>query len=315
MKAECHDPFAKALLHRLPESPRKVALLRASRIGDFVCAGPAFHALRTALPNAQITIITLPMLRDIAIRSPDFDRFEAFRGFPGIAEQLFDARETARFLRRMQAERFDLAVQMQGSGVYSRLLAEAQRPLIGLHFAARDATRRWPVENFLAAGRAVRRCCGGTLVIIGGPEEVLQAERLKSLAGPSCLNLAGSTPLATLGAVIARLAVFITTDSGPAHIAYALKTPTVTVFGGGDPLRYGPPVAGPFRALVHPVPCRPCTDPVCPIDYQCLAGISVEEAVAAAEQVMAQSTSQSLLQSPPPSLSGASRERVRLSVS
>jgi ADP-heptose:LPS heptosyltransferase len=167
------------------------------------------------------------------------------------------------------------------------------------------------VENFLAAGGALRRRYGGTLVIIGGPEEVLQAEWLKSLAGPPCLNLAGSTPLATLGAVIARLTVLITTDSGPAHVAYALKTPTVTIFGGADPLRYGPPVAGPFRALVHPVPCRPCADPLCPIDLRCLTGIAVEEAVAAAQQVMAQSAPRSLPQSPP----SASRKRARLSVS
>jgi ADP-heptose:LPS heptosyltransferase len=113
------DPFVPGLLSRLPEPPRKVALLRASRIGDVLCAVPAFRALRAALPGAEITMVTLPLLRDLVVRSPYLDRFVAFPGFPGIDEQFFDARRATAFFQEMQAEQFDLAVQMQGSGVYS----------------------------------------------------------------------------------------------------------------------------------------------------------------------------------------------------
>ena len=111
------DPFTPGLLSRLAESPRKIVMLRASRIGDFLCATPAYRALRMALPEAEITMITLPMLQDLVLRSPHLDRFVAFPGYPGIAEQLFAARRTIRFFQEMQAERFDLAIQMQGSGV------------------------------------------------------------------------------------------------------------------------------------------------------------------------------------------------------
>jgi ADP-heptose:LPS heptosyltransferase len=352
-----NDPLTSGLLHRLPEPPRQVAVLRASRIGDFICAGPAFRALRAVLPEAQITIITLPLLQDLAARLPYFDRFEPFPGFPGIAEQLFDASRTLRFFEKMQRQRFDLALQMQGSGVYSnpftlmlgakatagfiregdpagRLdaalplprvghevlrvlalpeflgafergretefpltledhamaearLAQAERPLIGLHPAARDMTRHWPLDHFITAGIELRRHYGGTLVLLGEPEERLNAEEIGQRLGPPVLNLVGATPLAVLGAVLARLTLLVTNDSGPAHIAYALWTPTVTIFGGGDPLRYGPPPGGPFRALVHEVACRPCHDGVCPINYECLRGISAAEVVAAAEQVLA----------------------------
>src|SRR5947209_8298859 len=113
------DPFLPGLLSRLPESPRKVALLRATRIGDFICATPAFRALRLALPDAEITMITLPMLRDLVLRSPHLDRFVAFPGFPGIAEQFFEAGRAVDFFHEMQEEHFDLAIQMQGSGVNS----------------------------------------------------------------------------------------------------------------------------------------------------------------------------------------------------
>lgn len=351
-----NDPFAPGLLSRLAEPPRKVALLRASRIGDFLCATPAFRALRCALPQAEITLITLPMLRELADRLPSIDRVVAFPGFPGIAEQFFDARSTLRFLQEMQCERFDLAIQMQGSGAYSNsftlllgakatagfvrpgdpagrldaalpypegvrevqavlalatflgapaqgestdyplwpsdheaatcLLKGAERPLLGLHPAARDATRRWGLDRFAAAGNALRDRYGGTLVILGEKEEQATGDALARRLDRPCLNLIGKTSLTTLGAVIARLSLLVTNDTGPAHMAYALGTPTVTIFGAASPERYGPPREGPYRALAYPVACRPCGYATCPIGYPCLEGVTVSQVVKAAEEVI-----------------------------
>lgn len=136
------DPFAPGLLSRLRHPPRKVALLRASRIGAFICATPAFRALRVALPEAEITMITLPMLRDLVERSLHLDHFAPFPGYPGIAEQLFEPRRTVAFLQQMQAERFDLAIPMQGSGVNSNpftLLRGAHTPPASYAPATRPA--------------------------------------------------------------------------------------------------------------------------------------------------------------------------------
>jgi ADP-heptose:LPS heptosyltransferase len=352
------NPFQPGLLSRLPEAPRKVALLRASRIGDFICATPAFRALRNALPEAEITIITLPLLRDIALRLPYFDRYMPFPGYPGIAEQLFDARQTVQVFQAMQAERFDLAVQMQGTGMNSNpfclllgaratagfirpgdppglldaalpypqssheihtvlslstflgapslgdaiefplrredfqtaeaLIQGVKLPLIGLHPAARDATRRWMLDRFAATGSELQRRHGGTVLILGEAEEQSAGEQIaRRIAGP-CLNLIGKTSLVTLGALITHLSVFITNDTGPAHIAYALGAPTVTIFGGGSPLLNGPLQHGPFRVLAHEVPCRPCGYQTCPIGYVCLDGVKVEHAVEVASEIMRQ---------------------------
>jgi ADP-heptose:LPS heptosyltransferase len=350
------DPFAPGLLKRLSEQPRKVVLLRASRIGDFLCTTPALRALRRALPEAEINMITLPLLQDLAVRSPHIDRFIAFPGFPGIAEQFFDARKTVQFFQRMQAEQFDLAIQMQGSGVYSNpfmlllgarltagfvregdpagrlnaalpisergheirrmlalttflgvppqgeemefplraedhaqaeaLLAAAKQPLIGLHMSARDATRRWSIARFTEVGKTLLQRHGGTVVILGESEDQPEGEVVARAVNGPCLNLAGKTTLAVLGAVIAQLAVLVTNDTGPAHIAYALGTPAVTIFGSGSPESYGPLQAGPYRILLHEVPCRPCGLTTCPIGYACLEGVTVQQAVEAAEAVM-----------------------------
>lgn len=348
--------FAPGLLSRLPAPPRRVALVRASRIGDFLCAIPAVRALRATLPEAEITMITLPLLRDIAERSPYIDRVVPFPGFPGLAEQFFEARRATRFFGAMQEERFDLAIQMQGSGVYSNpftlllgarvtagfvrpgdgaglldaalplpegmhevrrvlaltaflgvpprgedlefplwaedragadaLLAGAVRPLIGLHTGARDSTRRWPVDRFAATARALCRRYGGTLVVVGEGEERSAGDLVARAGAAPCLNLTGRTSLAQLGAVIARLDVLVTNDTGPAHIAYALRVPTVTVFGGGSPALNGPLEPGPHQVVAHPVRCRPCTYTVCPVGYRCLEAVRVPRVVAAAERAM-----------------------------
>lgn len=307
------------LLARLAPAPRKIAVVRASRLGDFICAGPALRALRAAAPAAEIVMITLPMLRELVVRSPDVDRFVAFPGFPGIAQQLFRAHRAVEFLRRMQAERFDLAVQMQGSGVYSNpftlllaasatagfvrpeddasaldaalvwperghevhrllalmrhigaepqadrlafplhprdahaaeaLLAGLPRPLIGLHTGSHDPRRRWPRERFAAVARALLRRTGGTVIVLGALEDSVDALELTAAIGPGACNFAGRTSLSALGGVIARLALFVSTDSGPAHIGYALGTPTVGIYRRGGAERYGPPARGPYAGL------------------------------------------------------------------
>lgn len=348
-----YDPFAPGLLSRLP-APRKVAVLRASRIGDFLCTIPALRALRAALPEAQIAMITLPMLRDLVARSPYIDRYIAFPGYPGMAEQLFDPHKAIEFFQQMQDEHFDLALQMQGSGVNSNpfmlllgatttagfirsgdpagrldaalpfpeeqheirrmlalttflgapfqgedlefpllrsdhrraatLLAGSKPPLIGLHSSARDATRRWPIERFIAAGRELATGYGGTIVLLG--DQQVEGEILARALDTPCLNLMGQTSLPVLGAVIARLAVLITNDTGPAHIAYALRAPSVTIFGGGSPALNGPLTNGPHRVLLHAVPCRPCDYATCPIGYPCLEHVTVQEVVEAATSLL-----------------------------
>src|SRR5690606_36333395 len=117
------DPFAPGLLARLPEPPRRVVVERASRIGDFLCATPALRALRAALPAAEFTVIGLPFNRDLAERSPHVDRFVSFPAFPGIAEQLFDARTATACFRRTLGDPFDPAHQLHGSGVYANPFA------------------------------------------------------------------------------------------------------------------------------------------------------------------------------------------------
>jgi ADP-heptose:LPS heptosyltransferase len=351
------NAFSPGLLGRLGEV-REVVLVRASRVGDFVCATPAFRALRSALPGARITLVGLPLVRDLYARSTNLDRFIPFLGFPGIAEQFFRPRLAVRFFDYVQSERFDLAIQMHGTGVYSntftlmlgaratsgfvregdgpgrldaafampssghevkrllafmeflganagsdlpeyplwsrdhahaeRLLVNAKPPFIGLHMYARKTEKCWPAERFAQAGTALRSRHGGTIVLLGDCGDSRPEGRpIPSLEGTPCLDLVGQTSLGSLGAIIQRLSLLLTNDSGPAHIAYALGVPTVVIFGETDPERWGPPLpGGPFRVVKRNLPCYPCQEDSCSSGYACLRSVSVEQVVEAGTEVL-----------------------------
>ncbi|HXF71209.1 MAG TPA: glycosyltransferase family 9 protein [Actinomycetota bacterium] len=105
------------------EPLRRVAILRALRLGDLLCSVPALRALRRAWPHAEITLIGRPWAAWFVRRfSYLLDRFLALPGWPGVTEE-FDPGAAPGFLVEAQGRRFDLVVQMHGSGLASNPLA------------------------------------------------------------------------------------------------------------------------------------------------------------------------------------------------
>ncbi|MCA1668381.1 MAG: glycosyltransferase family 9 protein [Thermomicrobia bacterium] len=99
-------------------SQERIAVFRAlPGLGDMLCLVPALRALRAARPEAHITLIGLPSVHWFAARFGAYlDGFIPFPGWPGLVEQPVDPHRTAAFLTAMQGIRFDLALQMHGSG-------------------------------------------------------------------------------------------------------------------------------------------------------------------------------------------------------
>ncbi len=99
--------------------PHRVVVLRALKLGDLLCAVPTFRALRTAWPEAEIILLGLPWAQTFVEHYRDYlDGFRVFPGYPGLPEREPDLARIPDFLRDMQAERFDLAIQLHGSGPF-----------------------------------------------------------------------------------------------------------------------------------------------------------------------------------------------------
>jgi ADP-heptose:LPS heptosyltransferase len=111
-------------LTNLLEELRTIAIVRAlPGLGDFLCAIPALRALRTTHPHAHIALVGLPNLRELVDRFGAYiDELVELPGYPGLPEQTPDAEALAEFLADMRSRRFDLAIQMHGSGVITNAL-------------------------------------------------------------------------------------------------------------------------------------------------------------------------------------------------
>ncbi|HEY9280761.1 MAG TPA: glycosyltransferase family 9 protein [Eoetvoesiella sp.] len=107
-------------------APRKVAVFRALNLGDLLCAIPALRSLRQTLPAARITLIGLESMRPLMQRFSHYvDELIAFPGYPAFPEQPARSSALPDFYRRMQAQSFDLALQMHGSGDHSNSIVQA----------------------------------------------------------------------------------------------------------------------------------------------------------------------------------------------
>jgi ADP-heptose:LPS heptosyltransferase len=107
--------YRRPLLHRL--APASVVVFRALQLGDMLCAVPALRALRTALPQARIALAGLPWARQFADRFSGYiDEFIPFPGHPLLPEQPVQHAVLADFYTELCARRFDLALQLHGSG-------------------------------------------------------------------------------------------------------------------------------------------------------------------------------------------------------
>jgi heptosyltransferase-2 len=100
------------------------------------------------------------------------------------------------------------------------------------------------------------------------------------------MDIAGITSLRELGCIIKDCHLLITNDSGPMHIAAAVGTPLVALFGSTDPEATGP-YGSPESVIHKKPPCSPCFKRECPFDhFRCMQDITVEEVAAQARELL-----------------------------
>ncbi len=163
------------------------------------------------------------------------------------------------------------------------------RPVAVLAPGSVWATKRWTTEGFADVAAALEPRF--SVVLLGGPEDRPLCDEVVQRSGGHGSNAAGRLSFLASAALIRRAAVLITNDSAPIHLATAMGTPTVAIFGATIPEFGFTPFHIPHRIVqVDGLPCRPCGihgGQRCPIQtFDCMHGINPARVVLSAQELV-----------------------------
>ncbi len=194
-------------------------------------------------------------------------------------------------LPRTGPPRFDFKVSASDESTVDQLLSQngvrCDSRWVAMNVSARWPTKRWPVRSFAALVDQLHEMGLGPVVLFGAPNEGESAGEVSRWTVSPPVNLVGQTGIGLLPALLRKAAVLVTNDSGPMHVAAAVGTPVVAMFGPTSPVRTGPYGAG-HQVLSAGIPCSPCFSRRCANTNQleCLTAISPTEVLRAVKHAV-----------------------------
>ncbi len=275
-----------AQVHRLArEGPSSAPAVAARLQGRFDFAIDLQNKLRSALVARSAAPLRAAFRRRTALRA----LLSLFGSDPPLvrAHQTRLYAEALAPLGAFAPGSMKVSLSPQAHALAADALQAIPTPAVAIAPGARWATKRWPAERFAAVADALA-AEGCAIVLCGGSSDrdafaaFRAASRARVAADLSFL------PIDALAAAIGRVQLLIACDSGPVHLASAVGTPVLALFGPTSTARWGPPPPG--RALAIGLPCAPCSNhggDYCPEGHhRCLADLAPEAVLAAAREML-----------------------------
>ena len=167
-----------------------------------------------------------------------------------------------------------------------QLGVQRSQPIVVLQPGARYWFKAWPPERFAALADRLAFQYGCQLLIGGSDQDVDLANRIRQMAKSQPLIMAGRTTIKQFAAIAKKSALFVGSDSGAMHMASAVGTSVVALFGPSDPAEWGPR-GRQVEVIYKGLDCRRCFHPTCERgEESCMRQIAVEDVVAAASRLM-----------------------------
>ncbi len=181
---------------------------------------------------------------------------------------------------------FDLRLREEEERSLDTLLANTPRPYVTFFLGSRWPSRFWFPTATAQVARTLQQEYDVGIVLIGGPAEVMFARQVRAVLGEAqATDLSGKTSLRDLIGIFSRARLGIGPDSGPMHIAAAVGTPVISLWGATSPLRSAPWGSEDF-VLCGPAACSPCYTRDCKIQRACMQRITPEQVLEQARHVL-----------------------------
>ena len=158
-----------------------------------------------------------------------------------------------------------------------RVKPDGPSPHLALCPLSRWRSKNWPVENIARLAAMLSERTNGTIHLVGGPGDRDKCAQICEAVSGQVVNHAGQTSLVELTGLLAAVDLLVTNDSGPMHVAAAVGTPVLALFGPTDPGRTGP-WGEQHRIVCADEPCMPCFKRKCR-RMACMHAIGVERVV------------------------------------
>ncbi len=152
--------------------------------------------------------------------------------------------------------------------------------LVAINPGASSRSKMWPPRNFAKLADSLAKEFKARILIVSNTANEEAADIMVRVMKHEPVNLTGKTTVGELAALLSKCSLFISNDSGPVHIASAIGTPVISIFGRKNPglssKRWGP--TGKNSAVFHKdVGCNPCLAEDCKIKFKCLEAIMPDE--------------------------------------
>ncbi|GCF07520.1 glycosyltransferase family 9 protein [Dictyobacter arantiisoli] len=348
---------------------KNVLLVRLDNLGDVLVTTPAFHAVRTALPAAYLTLLASPIGAQAAALNPDIDDVLVYqapwmdpwhvrpqdsmleqRVIAMLKERQFDGaiiftsfRQSslpAAYLCYLADIPLRAAASIDGPGALlttrhkhpEKMMHEVERGLdlvgvlgmttsetdlvlkvpvtaraalaahlpasfqnpqrlrIIVHPGCSMPARTYPWEMYAQVITLLVAQLDAEVLLTGMPDERELVDKIvaqiESKYHASILSLAGGLDFPELCALIQSADLTITNNTGPMHIAAAVKTPIVALFALTNPPEQWGPWHVPHRQLYHDVSCRICYSRICPYQHECLRLVSPQMVINEARSLL-----------------------------
>jgi heptosyltransferase-3 len=167
-----------------------------------------------------------------------------------------------------------------------QLGVQRSQSIVMLQPGARYWFKAWPPERFAELADRLMSQYGYQVLIGGSDQDIDLAQQIQQMAKSRLIIMAGRTTIKQFAAIAKKSALFIGSDSGAMHIASAVGTPVVALFGPSSPREWGPR-GGPVEVLYKELDCRSCFHPTCTRGEQnCMRLITIDEVMMAAAGLM-----------------------------